>query len=181
MSLVTVVCPTDCVDYLPVVSFNLCDPNVDFGEIERIYMTARGAGLTDWTDAAEWAARLDDTTATNTLIRTMFVRADQPPAESNEVEISLCRIVQSEKDFTINLDIDETNITNNDPMRYLECNDLYTAWYAAGQYMYGGTDGIDININLNNNITRGCNELNLISGMIKWQAQHHPEKITNPL
>lgn len=181
MSLVTVTCPTGCANYLPPVDFDYCDPNVDFGEIERIYVTARGAGLSDWTDATEWATRLDNTTEDNAKIRTLYVRGDQPPAESNEVEISLCRLVHSEKDFTINLDIDETSVTNNDLMRYLECGDLYTAWYAAGQYLYGGTDGIEVNINLNNNITRGCNELNLISGTVKWQAKHHPEKIVNPL
>jgi len=182
MSLVTVVCPTDCENYLAPVDFSLCDPDVDFGEIERIYVTARGAGLTDWTDAAEWAARLDnDTEDDNTKIRTLFVRGDQPPAESNEVEISLCRIVYSEKDFTLNLDIDETSVINNDFMRYIECNDLYTIWYQAGKYLYGGTDGIDVNIGLNNNIPRGCNELNLITGTVKWQAKHSPEKIINPL
>ena len=177
-----IICPTDCVGYLPPVDFSLCDPDVDFGEIERIYVTGRGEYLADWNNAAEWAARLDnDTLDDNTKIRTLHVRGDQPPAESNEVEISLCRKVYSPKDFTLNIDIDETSIVNNDFMRELECNDLYTIWYAAGQYMYGGTLGIDVNITLNNNITRGCNELNLISGTVKWDAKHHPEKIINPL
>lgn len=182
MSLVSITCPTDCANYLPPVDFSYCDPNVDFGEIERIYLTGIGQGLSDWTDAAEWATRLDNATEDdNTKIRTLFVSGDQPPAESNETEISLCRTVYSEKDFTINFDIDETNITNNDMMRRLECGGTFLMWYAAGQYMYGGTDGIEVQINVNNNITRGCNELNLISGTTKWQAKHHPEKIVNPL
>ena len=182
MSLVIITCPVDCENYLPPVDFSLCDPNVDFGEIERIYVTGQGNGLSDWTDATEWAARLDNDTEDNdTLIRTLFVSGDQPPAESNETEISLCRKVYSEKDFTINFDVDETNITNNDFMRLLECGGTFTVWYAAGQYMYGGTTGVDVQMNMNNNITRGCNELNLITGMAKWKAKHSPEKIVNPL
>lgn len=182
MSVTTITCPTDCENYVPPVEFSFCDPNVEFGEIERIYITGLGNGLADWTDAAEWATRLDNTTEDDdTVIRTLYVAGDQPPAEANEREISLCRMVYSEKDFTINFDIDEVNITNNDFMRLLECGGQFTMWYATPEYMYGGTDGITVRFNINNNITRGCNEINLISGTAKWQAKHHPEKIANPL
>lgn len=182
MSLVTITCPTDCNNYLPPFDMSVCDPNVDFGQIDRIYITGQGAGLSDWTDAAEWATRLDNTTEDNdNLIRYLHVAGDQPAAESTENEISLCRKVYSDKKFTLNFDIDETNITNNDAMRLVECGGTFTAWFAAGQYMYGGTDGIDVQITMNNVITRGCDSLNLISGTVKWQAKHHPEKIVNPL
>jgi len=182
MSLVTITCPDGCTNYLPQVDFSYCDPEVEFGEIERIYITGLGHGLSDWTDAAEWATRLDNSTEDDdSKIRTLYVAGDQPPAESNEAEISLCRVVYSEKDFTINFDIDEVNITNNDAMRLLECGGQFTLWYATPEYMYGGTDGIMARVNMNNNITRGCGELNLISGTVKWQHKHHPEKIANPL
>jgi hypothetical protein len=182
MSLVTIECPTGCEGWLPAVDFDHCDPAVDFGEISQIYVTGQGNFLSDWTDAAEWATRLDDTTEDNdTLIRTLIVKGDQPPAESTEYEISNCRVYWGEKKFTINFDIDETNITNHDFMRQIECGGLFTIWYAAGDYMYGGTRGIDVTISLNQNITRGCNEMNLLTGTVKWQAKHHPEKIANPL
>lgn len=183
MSLVTPICPTDCEDYLPPFDMSLCDPNVDFGQIDRIYITGNGHGLSDWTDASEWATRLDNTTEDNdTLIRTLHVAGDQPAAESAETTISLCRIVYSPKGFTINFDIDETNITNNDAMRLIECNNLFTIWFAAGQYLYGGTAGIeDVGITMNNVIPRGCDTLNLISGTAKWKSKFHPEKIVNPL
>ena len=183
MSLVTIVCPDGCVNYLPPVLMDVCDPNVDFGQIDRIYITGNGHGLSDWTDPAEWATRLDNATENNdTLIRTLHVAGDQPAAESSENTISLCRIVYGPKGFTINFDIDETNITNNDAMRLIECNQLFTFWYAAGQYLYGGTGGIrDASFVMNNVIPRGCETLNLISGVAKWKEKHSPEKIVNPL
>ncbi len=182
MSLTRIVCPTNCENWLPAVDFSNCDPAVDFGEITHIYVTGHGHPLVDWTDPAEWAGRLDDDTLNDdSLIRTLVVKGDQPPAESTEYEISNCRIIYGEKKFTINFDIDETNITNYDFMRQLECGTLFTIWYATENYMYGGTSGIDATIVANANITRGCHELNLISGTIKWNSKFHPEKIDNPL
>jgi hypothetical protein len=182
MSLITITCPTDCATWLPAVDFDDCNPAVEFGEITHIYVTGLGNGLVDWTDAAEWATRLDDDTLNdNTLIRTLIVKGDQPPAESTEYEISNCRVFWGEKKFTVNFDIDETNITNYDFMRQLECGGLFTVWYATDNYMYGGTDGLDVTITLNNSITRGCQEMNLMTGNMKWNGKFHPEKIENPL
>lgn len=182
MSLISITCPTGCENWLPPVSFDNCDPNVDFGEISHIYVTGQGQFLSDWTDPTEWATRLDDATEDDeTKIRTLVVKGDLPPAESTEVEISNCRTYYSPKKFTINFDVDETNITNHDFMRQIECGGLFTIWFTSGQYMYGGTRGIDVNIQMNANIGRGCQNLNLLSGMLKWQAKHSPEKIVNPL
>lgn len=182
MSLISITCPTDCSTWLPAVEFDDCNPAVDFGEITHIYVTGLGHGLVDWTDTAEWASRLDDTTmGTDTHIRTLIVKADKPPAESTEYEISNCRTFWGDKKHTVNFDIDETNITNYDFMRQLECGGQFTIWYGTPNYMYGGTHGIDVGMSMNDNITRGCRELNLISGTVKWNAKHHPEKIENPL
>jgi hypothetical protein len=170
------------VGWLPAVEFDNCDPSVDFSEISQIYLTGVGEGLVDWTNPTEWAGRLDDDTLNDeTLIRTLIVKGDQPPAESTEHEISNCRTIWGEKKFTINFDIDETNITNHDFMRQIECGGQFTMWYAAGDYMYGGTSGVDVSVSLNQNITRGCTEMNLLTGSIKWQNKFHPEKIVNPL
>ena len=81
----------------------------------------------------------------------------------------------------INFDIDETNITNHDWLRQIECGGLFTIWFAAGQYMYGGTHGVDVTIAGNVNLTRGCQDLNLITGTMKWQDKFTTEKIVNPL
>jgi hypothetical protein len=182
MSLISINCPSNCNTWLPAVDFDDCNPAVDFGEITHIYVTGVGHGLVNWVNTTEWASRLDDTTlGDDTHIRTLIVKGDQPPAESTEYEISNCRVYWGEKKFTVNFDIDETNITNYDFMRQLECGGLFTVWFATENYMYGGTDGIEVTITLNNSITRGCHELNLMSGNMKWNAKFHPEKIDNPL
>lgn len=178
---IIVICPTGCDPLLPAVEFDHCNPNVDFGEISKIYITGVGNGLTNWSSAAEWGTRLDNDFVGEIWIRTLTVKGDQPPAESTEHELSDCRTYWGEKKFTINFDIDETNIVNHDFMRQLECGGIFTVWYAAGQYMYGGTAGIEASITLNANITRGCTELNLLSGTVKWTDKFHPVKIDNPL
>ena len=182
MSLISINCPTDCLDWLPAVLFNDCDPDVDFGEISKIYLTGPGNGLVDWTDAAEWALRLDNTTENDpTRIRTLVVKGDQPAAESTEHEISDCRTFWGKKKFTINFDIDETNIVNHDFMRQIECGGQFTMWYAVGKYMQGGTEGIEASVSINQVLPRGCTEIDLLSGIVKWQNKFHPEKILNPL
>jgi len=182
MSIVSIECPTGCEGWLPAVEFDHCDPEVYFGEIAHIYVTGQGNGLDDWTDPTEWASRLDDETLDDDdLIRTLIVSGDQPAAESTEHEISNCRIYYGEKKFIINFDIDETNITNHDFMRQIECGGLFTIWYATKNFMYGGTDGVEVSISLNQVIPRGCRELNLLTGSVSWNAKHHPEKIVNPL
>ena len=167
-----VICPTGCDNELPELSMSDCNPEVDFGEIGWIYLTNVDNPLTDWTDIGEWNPRLNNTSTDTDAIRFFYVAGDKPPAEVNESKISLCRTVYSEKTHTVNFDIDETNNTNYDAMRQIECGGTYLAWYATPNKLYGGNAGIEVEIGMNHNITRGCTEINLIPGTLKWQNKH---------
>lgn len=182
MSLPIITCPTDCTYEIPVVSMDVCNPYVDFDEIDHVYLTAIDQELADWTDLAEWVARLDDTTTGNPAdIRDLHVSGEMPKPEYTIVKVSLKREVESEKKFTLNAMIDETNTINYDAARQLQCQGRALLWYSAGRFMYGGTNGIEVNVQANHIITKGNEELNTIELILTWYADHHPERIANPL
>ena len=65
-------------------------------------------------------------------------------------------------------------------MRQMQCHVRYLMWYSAGRFMYGGTNGIEVDVQANHIITPN-EELNYIELVLMWRADHHPERIDNPL
>ena len=175
------ICPTGCENELPELLVSECNPTVDFGEIGYIYITNINYPLTDFSDLSEWNTRLSNDSTDVDAIRYLYVAGDKPPAEANESTISLCRKVYSEKNHTVNFDLDESNVTNYDAMRQFQCGGTYLVWYATPNYLYGGNGGIEAEINIDHNLTRGCTELNVFPGTLKWQDKDYPESIANPL
>ena len=61
MSINNPTCQDGCQVRPPAFSFNDCDPDVNYGQIDRIYIASLGANdFIDWTALAEWTARLDN-------------------------------------------------------------------------------------------------------------------------
>jgi len=180
MSYPIITCPTDCTYEVPAIDMDECAPFVDFDEIDHIYLTGLDQGLTDWRDLAEWTARLSDDGGDIDDIRDFHVRAELAKPEYNVVDISLKRTVETEKKFSITASEDETNTTNYDAMRQMQCHVRYLMWYSAGRFMYGGTNGIEVDVQANHIITPN-EELNYIELVLMWRADHHPERIDNPL
>lgn len=182
MSYPTITCPTDCDYEVPVVDFDECNPEVYFDEVDHIYLTAIDQELADWTDLAEWTSRLDDSGTDNPAdIRDFHVSGELPKPEFNLVKISLDREVEARKKFSLTAMIDEYNTTNYDAARNMQCQGRYLMWFTAGDYMYGGTNGIEVNIAINPLIAKGNEEINLIEMVLSWYADFHPERIENPL
>lgn len=178
MSIVNPSCPTGCSSILPVVNFDLCDPNVSFGEIETIYMGAGdAAAFTDWTDLSEWTARIDNLdTVDPDKLREFHVMADLPAATADEIVISKGRKVYSPATHTINVDIDDLTQENYEFARTTSCNVQFRVWFFTKSYMYGGNDGILANVTLRPVIERGQKSINKLSGTITWEAQFSPER-----
>ena len=140
MSVNNPTCPTGCDSFLLDVDFDYCDPDVQFGEIDHIYLMAQtGTVLTDWTALGEWTTRkaLDPTSDLDAIID-LTVMGDLPPAETDEIEISLGRKIQSPASFTVNFDIDDVSDDNYALMRFLECNVVVKCWYSANEVLFGG-------------------------------------------
>ena len=177
-------CPTGCDSNLPEVNFDYCNPAVQFGEIDKIYLMARdGSPLLDWESLTEWNARLalDPTSDADAIIE-LHVIGDQPEPESEELTISLDRKIQTPKTFTLNVEIDDVSDENYQAMRFFECNTVVRAWYSANDVLFGNNAGIDnVNIKLHYMIERGQKTLHKIIGTVSWESEFSPNRITNPL
>lgn len=183
MSLNLPTCPTGCDSFLQDVDFNFCDPDVQFGEIDHIYLKARdGSDLLDWESLAIWNARKalvpgDDEDAIIDLV----VIGDLPVAETEEIEISLGRKIQSPSSFTVNFEIDDVSDDNYELMRWLECNIIVDAWYSANEVLFGGNPGIEVSIAAKYQIERGQKSIQKIVGTLKWESKFSPPRTTNPM
>lgn len=183
MSRIDPTCQDGCNVRPPDLSFTDCDPEVHEGEIDRLYfMSLGGAPLTNVDSLAEWNSRLSNTSTSINAIRFMNVVGEKPVAEGEVIKISRNRKITMHKAHTINFDVDETNQENYDALRELECGGNFLWWYqTAGGLLYGGTDGIEAYVNLNDMIPKDRAELNIFQGVLTWDAEFHPERTTNPM
>lgn len=184
MSTIIPTCPTDCSSLLPVLSFDLCAPDIDYGQIRKIYLTTVAAGgLTDWTDLSEWNSRLSNSTTNADDIRYLHVIGNKDVPEYQEIDISLGRKVYSPKIHKVMFRVDETGEDNYEFMRSaVECNGTYLMWYASGEkYLYGGDSGIEVNLKLDLVIPEDSKALTYFQGEATWESKFHPERIDDPL
>jgi len=177
----TITCPTGCENDVPPIEMDECNPLVDFSEVDKLYLTAIDNPLADWTDADEWTDRIDPIGWYPYDIRELWVSGELPEPERTSTEIDNERDVWSPMKFTMPVEVFETNLTNYDFTRILQCGGLFLMWYAAGENLYGGTTGIEVNIKASHIITKGAKEINKIMLEVTWDAKHNPERITNPL
>jgi len=179
MSSIVPTCPVGCASILPDVSFDLCNPNVTFGEIQRIFVGMADAApfaSGSWEDLSLWTAALALATNQPNAIRQLYVSADLPAASADEVVISLGRKIYSPATHTINVDVDDLSQENYDFMRTLGCNLQFRVWFMTEDYMFGGQDGILAQFTLRPVIERGIKSLNKLSGTITWEDKFSPER-----
>jgi hypothetical protein len=62
----------------------------------------------------------------------------------------------------------------------MECNTRVKIWYTAGNFIFGGNEGIIADIDLGYMIERGQKVPQKITGTIKWDAAHSPARGANP-
>lgn len=177
-------CSASCDADLPVTNFSDCNPEALFSEIQRVFIAKSSAApFTNWAAAAEWTTRLSQTSVVgNDYIRPLTVIGDKPAAASVSKDISNGRKVVIGKDHTINFTVDDVSQENYEFMRALECGGQFRIWYeTAGGKMYGGNEGILINVDANLVDNRGREETETINGVITWRAKFHPERTDSPI
>ena len=178
-----ITCPEGCEGLLPEVKFDECNPEVNGSEIRAIYVGKKNIEpFTDWTQLSEWTQRLSQDGSDNNAIRKLVVTADKPAPTVNEINISNGRRIVKSKSHVLNVDIDETNDTNYEFMRKLECSGQAKFWYEteAGK-LYGGNEGIDGSISLSDVLGRGENAIELLQGQVTWNDKFHPERTDSPM
>lgn len=178
-------CPEGCEAELPEVEFDLCNPDVHFGQVSDVFITNIGYPLTDETDASEWSQRLSLAQNNPAKIIQLQGIGDKPAAEENVIEISKGRKVSGNKNHTVNFRIDEVSDKNYEMMRKFECNKSVLAWYKTYEgKLYGGRYGVHapgVSISFNHVIPESAQELETLPGTITWKAKHHPCRTDFPL
>ncbi len=170
-----ITCSNDCTDELPEVDFSICAPEVNFGEIDGLFLTNIGNPLTDVNSAAEWATRM--AAADDTKMFEWHIIGEKPAATDNEIQISRDITVSGKKDHLLNIEIQQTNHTNYEMMRNLECPRKVLGWYrTSGGKMYGGNTGIEMTVKLNHIIPKSNKEITTFGGTAKWSAKYHPNE-----
>lgn len=176
---------------MPVASADLCAPNTHYGQISMLMFTRNGDGLTDVTDDAEWATRIDNaSTGLSALpaspsladIRQLFGIGSLTAPDRPEVEISRKRKVYGEPDFTLTFAVDDTSNTNwNNFMGGLPTGgQVYSVWFATEDRIFGGNDGITATVIANPEIPESAEELQKIILTVTWKGTI-PEVADNPL
>lgn len=177
------ICPDNCADTalaLPPVKFDDCNPEVNSGEIEEIFLGIRGVGFTDINSAAEWASRLAATDDTK-LIR-LTVIADKPRPAANSTTISGNRKRSLPAEHIINVTIDETNAINHAFIRSNQCSGNYQAWYkTSGGIGFGGNDGLSAFLDLDMTIPRERAGFITYDGTLAWTSRFTEERTTLPI
>lgn len=178
-------CPEGCEAELPEVSFDLCNPDVHFGQISDLFLTNVGYPLTDENDPTEWAARLALINTNPAKIVQLFGIGDKPAAEGSDIEISKGRKVSGPKNHTVNFTIDEVSDPNYNMMRTFECNKSVLVWYKTFEgKLYGGRYGVKTSgasIKFNHVIPQSASELETLVGTVSWKNKFHPCRTDYPL
>jgi hypothetical protein len=177
-------CPNNCDFTLPAVNFDDCAPVVAYSEIRRIFIGKKAAAaFTNWLAAGEWTTRISETsTSGNDYIRPLTVIGDKPAATSVVKQISNNRRKVIGKDHVINFLIDDVSAENYEFMRALECGGEFRFWYeTSGGYIYGGNEGFVAQVDMNDVLNRGVDEIETIQGIITWRTKFSPERGVSPI
>ena len=167
---------------IPKVAFSESSPVIGFGQVTDVLITELGYPLAELTK--EYIeSRIANDSDTAGAIRMLTVIGDKPAPESNEIEISHFRKIRSPKTHTINFRVDENNDQNYEFVRQLEEDGISEVliWYRTNSgKLYGGLNGIEASINIDEVIPESGDELNVLQGTLTWKG-NHPERIDDPL
>lgn len=167
---------------LPIVEADLCAPDTNFAEIDKIFLGNADSPFTNWALLSEWNARLSNTTVAETAIRFLHVIASKPKPERTKITFSQKRTLYTTPKHTIPFKVDETGAHNYGLLQFLETNAgmPIPIWYQVGKYIYGGNSGILATIIMDDVIDENGEVLQIFEGTIEWEGLH-PARILNPM
>ena len=178
-----ITCPNGCESALPVVKFDDCSPTIVLSEIQTIFLGKNTASaFADVESPTEWATRLSMTATDEDAIRPLTVIADKPAGAPVVKELSNGRKKVIRLDQTLNVEIDDVTDENYNFMRVSQCGGQYKMWYkTAGGKIYGGNEGIDASVVLDNVLGRGKDEIEKITGTLSWSDKFSAERVISPI
>jgi hypothetical protein len=168
-----------CSGTLGAVDFDDCAPEVHFGEIAKLYLWVLDevpfATQAEFDSAAHWATHISDSATTAGAIREFIIIGELAEPEKTRTPISGDRSITGFKKFTMSFEIDETNETNYNFMLLSECGGKYKACYeTADGIIYGGFNGIEVSLELDQVIPKGRPDVVKIMGKMTWSSKNSP-------
>lgn len=171
----TLVCPTDCDGVAPVVDNSECAPAIKYGEIAYVVIGNEGQPLTNWTDPAEIAARLDnDNEVDSTKMRILQVVGTMSTEFGEQKPIHAGLFSFAKNTTTLELKIFNNSDTNYDATRALGCNLALRAWpITSDGDWYGGNDGIRIVFQGKEDVPESRDDFRVLT----WRGQFKAQKM----
>lgn len=168
---------------LPETNFNFCNPEVNLSEIQRIFLQKISApAMTDWSQPEQWTSIMSETSTAIDAMRVFTVIGDKPAPAVVEKEISNQRKFVTRKTHTINFTVDETSATNHTFLQGVENGKRYKMRYEiAGGLMFGGSDGIVVEIKGDMILARGPGEVMVYQYTATWVSPQTEDRIQSPI
>jgi hypothetical protein len=165
------------------VDFDFCDPTVATSEIQRIFLRQiNSTDFTDWTQADEWNTRVSETSTDADAIRALMVIGDKPTPNAPKKQISGGRTIVPRKEHTINFTVDEATVANHQFFSDLKGGKRYKANYeTSGGRMFGGNQGISVEVMGDMVLARGQGELQVYVGTLFWVSAETEDMCTSPI
>ena len=178
----------DCESELPPVSFDPCNTSIKYNEIEFIYLMNEGYPFTNWTDPAEWAARLSMDSSDPNAVRRLTVRGTLDVEPGDRTRIAGGRFIPLPATYTLTGLVDDNNQINYDFMRALSCNRPLRAFFQttdgdlySGTGANGGNLGIAVVMTGYENITDDFESFRPLMVEGEWQSVAAPLRIPSPI
>ncbi len=174
------VCPTDCSALLPNCSFTECNPTTNAGQVTDVIIGTPGNPMVDWTNPVEWLARIDCLGVAADTLKHWFVTGAFNRPEQTISKLAHGIKKAGQKTFKMTVIIDQTNQTNLDMVRSLECGGKLLMWFVVGgKVQFGGNNGIEVSVFPFITAPDNTEENMKIEIDIEWTASCSPETSPN--
>lgn len=182
-------CPENCAEFvMPAIVSEYCTDSVlsELSEIKQLLLVetdANGDAVivpTDYTDAADWATAMHNTTTAK--IRNLYGIGDiaEPEKITRTFYDNITKVVS--RKFTLTFDVLDMAQVNYNAMRTLQCGGSLRMWVITrGNYLYGGPTGAFVNINdAGSTFDRGADAYKKIVFKLEWESLYDLPRIASP-
>jgi len=164
--------------------FDFCAPNVVFGEIEQVIVspleTETGNPYpNDWTSEADWDDLLTAPTGTDPVAYLIPVRGTLDEPDRPEIEASMYRKFYPPKRFNLPANVDDLSDVVYDACRDM-VNNSVRLWYISGGYIFGGPQGIVVDVDSWPVIEEGEDSMHRYHLHFSWRARRAPQRALSP-
>lgn len=186
MSVETIDCTElGCDSELFPVAFDPCATSYAYNQIQTIYLANVGNPLIDWTNPAEWASRINDTSTDADAIRELVLVGSLEVEEGEQIPVAQNGFAYGKQTFTLTGQIFDNNNTNYTWMRSTGCNKPFLMWFKTtdGLHLYGGPNGVlstGVIIKGREPITDDRESFRTLEVVASWQSQLPPLRINAP-